>query len=95
MSSNADHGTTGPTPRLTALQTEVLAILDAAYPSLLTTNETTERRTGRRYDGQDTYRALRQLEAKHLAVGYRLSRTSAVAWSSVHGPEGRRQPASS
>lgn len=68
---------------LTTLQTEVLDVLDAAYPSALTTVEVAERRTGTKYDQQDSYRALRQLEAKGLVVGLRIGRPHPTAWAVI------------
>lgn len=68
---------------LTGLQAEVRGVLSAAYPLLLTTAEVAERRTGRRYDRQESYRALRQLEVKGIVTSFRISSMCPVGWAVI------------
>lgn len=68
---------------LTEVQVEVLDLLDAAYPSAMTTLEIVERRTGARYDGNRTYRALRGLEARGIVAGFRSSAMLSVSWAVI------------
>lgn len=78
-------GTDAPHDRLTEVQREVLGVLAAVYPSALTTQEVAQRRTGDNYDGQRSYRALRQLEAKGIVAGFRISPLDPVGWAVIGG----------
>lgn len=68
---------------LTPVQVDVLDLLDSAYPSALTTPEVIERRTGQRYDSNESYRALRGLEARGIVTVFRDRAMRTVAWAVV------------
>ena len=68
---------------LTDLQSDVLDTLDAVYPAGLTTNEVAERRTGSKYDNQDSYRALRQLQDRGLVTSFRGPFMRSTSWAVI------------
>lgn len=68
---------------LTPVQVDILDLLDSAYPSALTTPEVIERRTGQRYDSNESYRALRGLEARGIVTVFRDRAMRTVAWAVI------------
>lgn len=68
---------------LTSVQVDVLDLLDSVYPRALTTPEVIERRTGQRYDSNESYRALRGLEARGIVTVLRDRALRTVAWAVI------------